>query len=385
MAVNAYIANPQVASPQSYSAGVQDRQREQMNALTMKGAEQDLASQTKAEQRLDKQLSEQQRMQNTQWLAGASQYAMQNPQALPALLEEGKRRGIIAPQLTPDKVTPEALQEIYSGAVAGLGGTAPLGKDDLLAVMGEQGPEYVPASQAVGRQPASSTSTAKPPASISEYQLYREQATQAGEEPMSFYNFRRNISEQEAAGRTSGTVNTKADIEAERERPQKIMAARSRINQIDNTIANIDGAIGMADWWAVGPNAQILQSLGATDARDLRAKLEPIKAALAFDRLQEMRDASKTGGALGQVSERELDLLSGAVQSLDTAQSVGSLLDSLKRVRTHYERLRKIQRGQEALLSGAQFVTTPQEAAQLPPGTMFVDPDGVVRQVPNGQ
>ena len=46
-----------------------------------------------------------------------------------------------------------------------------------------------------------------------------------------------------------------------------------------------------------------------------------------------MRDQSKTGGALGQVSERELGLLSAARAALSQRQSGESLVENLKRYR----------------------------------------------------
>jgi len=73
-----------------------------------------------------------------------------------------------------------------------------------------------------------------------------------------------------------------------------------------------------------------------TAARELEAALAPIRASLAFERLQEMRDESKTGGALGNVSERELDLLMGAVASLDTGVSLDAFLDNLDKVERHF-------------------------------------------------
>ena len=76
--------------------------------------------------------------------------------------------------------------------------------------------------------------------------------------------------------------------------------------------------------------------IGGTSARNLKTKLDTIKANLSFDTLQEMRNASKTGGALGQVSERELELLGATVASLDIGQSQSQLKNSLKQVQDHY-------------------------------------------------
>ena len=45
--------------------------------------------------------------------------------------------------------------------------------------------------------------------------------------------------------------------------------------------------------------------------------LKPIKSNIAFDRLQRMREASKTGGALGNVSNIELDLLANSLGNIE--------------------------------------------------------------------
>ena len=46
-----------------------------------------------------------------------------------------------------------------------------------------------------------------------------------------------------------------------------------------------------------------------TPAYDTNAQIETVISSIGFDRLQKMRDESPTGGALGQVSERELSQL----------------------------------------------------------------------------
>jgi hypothetical protein len=60
-------------------------------------------------------------------------------------------------------------------------------------------------------------------------------------------------------------------------------------------------------------------------AVNLQGTLKTIKANAAFTTLQEMRNNSPTGGALGQVSERELDLLMAAAAALERSQNQGQL------------------------------------------------------------
>lgn len=80
----------------------------------------------------------------------------------------------------------------------------------------------------------------------------------------------------------------------------------------------------------------LLANLPATDARRLRNMLDTLRSNLAFDRLQQMRDDSKTGGALGAVSAPELNLLESAVSKLDSLDSADALLESLDRVERSY-------------------------------------------------
>jgi hypothetical protein len=68
------------------------------------------------------------------------------------------------------------------------------------------------------------------------------------------------------------------------------------------------------------------------DARNLRRTLQSLQANTAFTRLQEMRDASKTGGALGNVSNVELELLMSSYGSLSQDLSPDMLRTNLKNI-----------------------------------------------------
>ena len=109
---------------------------------------------------------------------------------------------------------------------------------------------------------------------------------------------------------------------------------------IDNLINMIDqgGIFNLPEAGIVG---NVLGSLGVNQqAVDFRNELATIQANIAFDRLQQMRDASKTGGALGAVSERELDLLMNAYGNLNQSTSPDLLRQNLlniKRIMTKIE------------------------------------------------
>lgn len=137
----------------------------------------------------------------------------------------------------------------------------------------------------------------------------------------------------------AGEAGAKAD--------QRKQMAISSANSVLDTVKDAKGLVGVStagigSWTAALP---------ATDARDLSAKLETIKANLGFDRLQQMREASPTGGALGAVAVQELTALQSTVSSLDQGQSPAQLRQSLDKIERHYQNWLKTVTG------GAQSAT----------------------------
>jgi hypothetical protein len=78
----------------------------------------------------------------------------------------------------------------------------------------------------------------------------------------------------------------------------------------------------------------LLSALPETQAGVLARYLETIKANVGFRALQEMRDNSPTGGALGNVSELELKQLNAVKGSLDIRTTAEQLLETLDTVDT---------------------------------------------------
>lgn len=83
----------------------------------------------------------------------------------------------------------------------------------------------------------------------------------------------------------------------------------------------------------------IASNIDSTTAGALKNRLQTIKANIGFDKLQAMRDASPTGGALGQVSEFENRLLQSVYGSLEQAQSAQDILYNLQRLQDVYGRI----------------------------------------------
>lgn len=87
---------------------------------------------------------------------------------------------------------------------------------------------------------------------------------------------------------------------------------------------------------ATGFAGPILSKIGGTEARALDKATDTIKANLGFDALQQMRDSSPTGGALGQVAVQELAMLQSTVASLDNGLPAADLKANLEKVHKHY-------------------------------------------------
>jgi hypothetical protein len=123
---------------------------------------------------------------------------------------------------------------------------------------------------------------------------------------------------------------------------QKAMAKKTKggsgIGSSGSIIVNdsINRALPLiGEGWAAG-FASYLKGIPGSDAQKLANNLKTIQANIGFDKLQAMRDASPTGGALGQVSERELGFLQSVFGSLDQSQTAEELQYNLELLRYVY-------------------------------------------------
>ncbi len=137
----------------------------------------------------------------------------------------------------------------------------------------------------------------------------------------------------------------------EEQRVRKVEAAEEKIEtatsiavqnieQTEATIGRLKKHPGLAGAVGFGVGARFFPG---TDASDFAAIVETVQARLGFDELAKMRAASPTGGALGQISERELSFLQAANQSLSLSQSEDQFLENVELIEASLARLRKAQ------------------------------------------
>jgi len=133
----------------------------------------------------------------------------------------------------------------------------------------------------------------------------------------------------------------------------------------------IDEAVKLVNkWFTTGFLGNLLKMVGGTDARNLEATIETIQANIGFEELKAMKAASPTGGALGQVSERELRLLTATIASLDIGQDDDVLLKNLELIRTHVNNWRQTVTGinPDLINRGAPATTAPQAPVETQGG-----------------
>ena len=106
-----------------------------------------------------------------------------------------------------------------------------------------------------------------------------------------------------------------------------------------------------------------MRLIPGTDAYDAQAMVDTIKANIGFDKLQQMRDMSKTGGALGQVAVKEIEFLQATLGNLDLNQSPDQVKKNLRKVMSHYNNLLNTM---EKMRKDRSAAPTTQSAAQVP-------------------
>lgn len=110
-----------------------------------------------------------------------------------------------------------------------------------------------------------------------------------------------NIEEGKASGRQiKNTVVSHA-----------ISSAR-RISDMDSLLTPIFGKLNLA---------KFMGGIEGTERANMEASMKTLEAQSGFSTLQAMRESSKTGGALGAINEKEMDLLIAALGTLSLAQT----------------------------------------------------------------
>jgi len=177
-------------------------------------------------------------------------------------------------------------------------------------------------------------------------------------------------SQMELATAKAGAAAAKG-AQKEAELAKKQQSALKNLDGATTTvIREIDKALALAHPGTTGLIGEATKGIGGSTTFTLNRHLDTIKANTAFNRLQQMRADSPTGGALGNVSNIELDLLGSVEGSLALGQKTGALKETLTQLR---DKLTTAQAERRQLMGGglpAGGGQGPQSGAAPPPAAI---------------
>lgn len=133
-------------------------------------------------------------------------------------------------------------------------------------------------------------------------------------------------------------AKTTATKEAENAvaKPGKAIEAKAAL---DSTLSSMDRLRAAAEEALKDPNLGrvtgvmgMFPNMPGGGAADVENKLGNLKSQIGFTVLQAMRDASKTGGALGAISDKENELLQNNLAPLGKSQSTEQMRQSLQSI-----------------------------------------------------
>lgn len=149
-----------------------------------------------------------------------------------------------------------------------------------------------------------------------------------------------DVKTQGAITQAAGTAAAEAQAKDAAQRPKRIQQYRQALTAAGNVETSLDKALGLLSPYSTGFVGARSRAVEGSPSYNLASELETIKANLGFDRLQQMRDSSPTGGALGAIAVQELVALQSTIANLDPNQSEEQIRANLERVKNHYKQWR---------------------------------------------
>jgi hypothetical protein len=155
--------------------------------------------------------------------------------------------------------------------------------------------------------------------------------------------------EYDESGRPSSMVpipGSPAALEAEQARiaaENKAAGAERTSDIVLEDIGRAKALVEGAPWYspAAGFGSGLWMNVAGSPAVNVKALTDTIKANVGFDRLAQMRAESPAGGALGSITERELQLLSSVLGSLEQSQGEAQLIENLDRLNQVYDEIKR--------------------------------------------
>lgn len=129
---------------------------------------------------------------------------------------------------------------------------------------------------------------------------------------------------------------------AEEKETRKQAGEAVKLASLNDTVQKAISILGPT---TTGIPGAVLAGVPGSDRKALAGYLDTLKSNLGFDKLAEMRANSPTGGALGNVSNIELGLLTSAWGSLDPDQPPEVLRENMLNIQTRLQNMNDIMQG----------------------------------------
>lgn len=176
------------------------------------------------------------------------------------------------------------------------------------------------------------------------------EASARDNEKLNIERERLDLARQDAARHNQEAADKRAKLT--RTQTETVTTFRRVLGQADQVARMVHGrdtGAGRGDRegaWMLGGSGAISRASGkdswlyaGTDAANFDSALNPIIANVAFDKLQEMRQNSPTGGAVGNVSDADMALLKSTIADLGPAQDYNSFMKNLAEFKDAYLRV----------------------------------------------
>ena len=152
-----------------------------------------------------------------------------------------------------------------------------------------------------------------------------------------------------------------ADLKLQGAFNQDTAALSGSTNAMDRLATAANEALNHPGLGGVTGFSSLFPSIPGGDAADAQAKLNTLKSQVAFGVLQDMRNNSKTGGALGAVSDSEGKRLEANLAALENAQSEKQMKESLQKIIEYTEGAKERLRSSFNLRHGGKLLQQDQQ------------------------
>ncbi len=291
-------------------------------------------------------------------------------------------------QLEQQESQQQALASALSkvGLPPGIAEIAQQNPELAVALAGQQQQSSRLAASAVSDRESAIASIAK-----EERQRAAAQETQARNISAQESRQERGIRASQEAAETAleGATKKATDLqEAKRTAAIKLEKPRAQA-RLTSSLSGLDSTSGLVSRISKHPGLSSATGISSafptrpgSDAANVEALLETLRARLSFAELAKMKAASPTGGALGAISERELSLLGAAEQSLSVSQSQEQFSENLNNIESSLARLKSAQ--QDAFDAQFGVIKQQDDLTGLPSGSTSIGggrfrlPDGTI-------